>query len=1463
MSGIISLAVFSLYAHNAAATYTPTSDFATYTTEQISENVYNTALSQNAQAPVFKYIDSTGATGYYKWIMPDLSVYKNKDGKQVYVLEEPYRAKDTVDFFVIDTTGNVSETQYYLNNIYAQGEPNSVAGGTINGNYMGIGNGEAALTGYAESITGNFIANGAMTTSNNLYNDTGAAIHIINNTGTIKGDFLNNSITGYKGNGGAIDMAGPEFTVDSISGNFIQNKAINGGALYNNGIIGNLNGSFIKNTTTSSSWGYSSAGGAIYNSGTIKNVNSDFIENMGKGGAIYNYQDGIIESLYGNFIGNKSNTVYQSGAIWNEGIITVDATNKEPMIFATNSDTILNEGVLNFAGGTIYLQSIYDNESNATGTMNITGADVVVAEGATLTQKSININSGSLSTSASVLKSNISNNDSGTIRLLGGIIDVDITGSGTTVIDGNVSSNKYVTQDTTITNNGKLNISGTKLSADIVNNGVLEITSGSLSAQYDITGTGVTNIAGNVTSSRNILQNINVLDGYKLTIKDASIKSDIFGTGTTYIAGTVEALASLNTKTIINSGAILNTSASHISGAMTNNGKLYLSSGTLNTAIFGEGYTHIIGTVSNATEWTGKTLCIEEAGHFISNAGNIGNRLLNYGTLTLNGGDLNVGVDGTGTTIIDGSVRAETNNAISNNMQVKQDSMLAANATILNGANIENQGTLRLTSGQLSSVVSGAGTTEISGNVSATAKINQDIIIEKAAGLYISASNIGSDVYNAGILNLNAGTLHQDISGIGQTLILGNVHNNATINQTIVINSASDTLTTAFDKLAGDITNRGNLVLTSGAIDKYIGGNGTISIAGNVTNTAYIDHKVDVYSNGTLTSDADKFRKIINNNGNLYLQSGTLSANITGSTGNLYIQGDVTTNAAITHSGIVVMNGGTLNATASLLGMNYTTIMNYGTMNLHTGTLTKHIYGTGTTNILGDVSIYRYSPKLENLHIADTGSLNLQDYWLTTNDLTIDGTLVLKLNSISSNSSDYAGGKVVVDGNLTYGDNSKLQVLVGSGLSQRQHTGELELIAVAGQTSGSFSEIVANNLYSVEQRNGKYIISYGPTINNVVEMGGGNDNNKATANAWDRIENPTGLTKELQSVLNYLLQYDEENYVKGLDNLAPSDSNFVVGIARTTNTTMAQQIAKRLSDVRGRSGGDVTFKDMSVWAQGLYNMAEQDGDAAFDSKTFAVMAGIDGNITDNLTVGVGYAYNKTDATANERDIKAKGSNISLYGEYVYDFTNNLKQEKGLDGVYKNKQYLDGVYVNAAISYGSTEYEEETEIGNFADYTVSSIGANANMGLVLSGTKFVPEFGVRYLHINEYDYQDAAEQEINVDAADILTLVAKAKYSSSFDVNMLTSEQNTRSLSLKPFGHIGVSYDVLNSDNVANVSISNVQYQIKGESIDPLGVSAGLGIETSFWGFDWQFGYDLEWHSNFTSHTGKIRAKYVF
>ena len=83
-----------------------------------------------------------------------------------------------------------------------------------------------------------------------------------------------------------------------------QNTTTQGGAIYNEGTIGDITGDFIGNyaLSTSESNGYPSpeaSGGAIYNlNGTIGNITGDFISNYAEanvnayGGAIYNLTDG-------------------------------------------------------------------------------------------------------------------------------------------------------------------------------------------------------------------------------------------------------------------------------------------------------------------------------------------------------------------------------------------------------------------------------------------------------------------------------------------------------------------------------------------------------------------------------------------------------------------------------------------------------------------------------------------------------------------------------------------------------------------------------------------------------------------------------------------------------------------------------------------------------------------------------------------------------------------------------------------------------------------------------------------------------------------------------------------------------------------------------------------------------------------------------------------------------------------
>ena len=144
-------------------------------------------------------------------------------------------------------------------------------------------------------------------------------------------DFIENyaQSTSYKVYGGAVYNNG---SMGDITGSFIGNYAYSdnsgayGGAIYNNHRIGDITGDFIGNYAYSQDYAY---GGAIYNhSGTIGDITGDFIGNYAygysgdkfvNGGAIYNYS-GTIGDITGDFSDNyaySGNDSAEGGAIYN------------------------------------------------------------------------------------------------------------------------------------------------------------------------------------------------------------------------------------------------------------------------------------------------------------------------------------------------------------------------------------------------------------------------------------------------------------------------------------------------------------------------------------------------------------------------------------------------------------------------------------------------------------------------------------------------------------------------------------------------------------------------------------------------------------------------------------------------------------------------------------------------------------------------------------------------------------------------------------------------------------------------------------------------------------------------------------------------------------------------------------------------------------------------------------------
>lgn len=260
-----------------------------------------------------------------------------------YTLDEASKASDTLYIPNYDTeTGTVADAYYkvnYKNTQFGTGTENSkdfnvkTSAGNIDVNVK-YDNSELTnrTENYSpvENIGGTFV-------DNNITDSAYAVGGAVRNESTITninaGFVGNSSNSTTNAEGGAIfnkDGA----SISNINGYFIGNtlapidsdkSAYNiGGAIANNGIIGDVVADFIGNSINGNNR-TTALGGAIYNTNTINSITGDFVGNSATGsyavgGAIYNSANGssnapYIGAINGNFIGNFASS--DGGAIYN------------------------------------------------------------------------------------------------------------------------------------------------------------------------------------------------------------------------------------------------------------------------------------------------------------------------------------------------------------------------------------------------------------------------------------------------------------------------------------------------------------------------------------------------------------------------------------------------------------------------------------------------------------------------------------------------------------------------------------------------------------------------------------------------------------------------------------------------------------------------------------------------------------------------------------------------------------------------------------------------------------------------------------------------------------------------------------------------------------------------------------------------------------------------------------------
>ena len=237
---------------------------------------------------------------------------------------------------IINLKATINSINGYFEGNYAL-SGGRASGGAIDNNDKGI---------ITEGITANFKDNYAKSTGTGALARGGAVLnfgYIKHITGNFDGNYDESAGTGAIG-GAIANLYGNEASlgIDKISGNYTNNHAeatgsgyAYGGAIYNTGTLGDIEGNFTNNYAQAAS-GFAE-GGAIYNTKTIGVIIADFTDNYAKtetgqvrGGAIYNGADGVINSISGKFQNNKASSTSGSeiygGAIYNDGhITTIDA----------------------------------------------------------------------------------------------------------------------------------------------------------------------------------------------------------------------------------------------------------------------------------------------------------------------------------------------------------------------------------------------------------------------------------------------------------------------------------------------------------------------------------------------------------------------------------------------------------------------------------------------------------------------------------------------------------------------------------------------------------------------------------------------------------------------------------------------------------------------------------------------------------------------------------------------------------------------------------------------------------------------------------------------------------------------------------------------------------------------------------------------------------------------------------
>lgn len=524
------------------------------------------------------------------------------------------------------------------------------------------------------------------------------------------------------------------------------------------------------------------------------------------------------------------------------------------------------------------------------------------------------------------------------------------------------------------------------------------------------------------------------------------------------------------------------------------------------------------------------------------------------------------------------------------------------------------------------------------------------------------------------------------------------------------------------------------------------------------------------------------------------------------------------------------------------------------------------IYVYKETTTLGNVAFSENTSGVAGgaLYITEDATVNIKDVAFANNmvddaynDIHNDG----QLNASGEITLD---GGITGDGRMTVAKDTVLTVIAGKttisndvenqGASlnlifDKGFDGNYQLITEEGSLDKAFT-LVDNALYDISEKKdaegniveGEYVIEK-RSAQGIASRSGANANQARALLAVTEGSQASGnstFDNIANFVNNQIQSNNESDRQSALDAVTALSTEAAPMIAQT-ETDAATQIYSAIGARFDTVGNQEP--DSNLWVQGLFSTGDYDDNGSakgYDTDSNGIAFGLDSAVTDAFRVGIGFAYTDTDIDGFSRDTDVETKTAFIYGQYM-----------------PGKWYVNGI-----MSYGWSSYEEAKQVAGYnvgADYDVNTFGLQAMAGcnLDVAGVGVSPEVGLRYFRLSQDGYTDGAGSTVGSEDNDVLTAVIGAKANKVW--------QASPSVLIKPQARVAVTYDLVDADNNAVITLANgASYRVEGETMDRFGVEVDLGVSAEISdNFEFALTYSGNFRGDFNNHAGLINAKYKF